>query len=140
MMMHKLFTFYSSAERLLFPCVTEVIKEEGWGVIYSLFGFFHALQHLNRTYSCTTIGHLVCEAVNEAVNWFCWNRTGARSVHSHYLCCFILNKLRTFYFIHIPLNGVAPELVTVLPPLPSASLQPKSKAESREPFPYQNST
>lgn len=133
MMMHKLFTFYSSAERLLFPCVTEVIREEGWGVSYSLFGFFHALQHLNCTHSCTTIGHLVCEAVNETVNWFCWDRTRAQSVHSHYLCCFILNKLRMFNFTHIPLNVVAAELVAVLPPLPSASLQPRSEAASWEP-------
>ena len=39
--------------------------------------------------------------------------TVAQSVHINYFCYFILNKLLTFYFIHIQLNVVAIGLATV---------------------------
>lgn len=39
--------------------------------------------------------HLIYEAVNSAVNLFCWNR-------NHSFCCFVLNKLSSFLLYPYP--------------------------------------
>lgn len=46
---------------------------KGWECNLQFVWVFHALQNLNCIHYFTTIGHLIYEAVNKAVNLFCWN-------------------------------------------------------------------
>lgn len=104
MMMHKLFIFWHPAERLYyFPMSPKCSRE--WNTIFSLG--FSCIENLNCINYLTTTGHLIYEAVNSAVNLFCWNE-------NHCFSCFALNNLPIFYFIHIQLKVVALGLVTVL--------------------------